>query len=65
MNILEHYILEVLSVEDYVEPWAIEKELDLIEVTMVVNCYGQVNTAKRVYVKSTWEFDKKRGYYLA
>ena len=59
MNLLEHYIKEIISVEDVTKEW--EKYMQekdpnfietnpMLEVKMLVNCYGNIEeTIKRLH----------------
>ena len=69
MNLLEHYIKEIHSVQDVSdkfekatgskpkEPW--------YEVDVTVNCYGAVERKRKFISKSEFEQAKKQGYFLA
>lgn len=74
MNLLEHYIKEIISVEDVTKEW--EKYMQekdpnfietnpMLEVKMLVNCYDNIEeTIKRLH-KSEWDKIQKQGYYMA
>ena len=69
MNLLEHYIEEIHSVQDVSdkfekatgrkpkEPW--------YEVDVTVDCYGAVERKREFMSKSEFEQAKKQGYFLA
>lgn len=59
MNLLEHYIIKVHSVEDY------ENEQIYVLVDLTCNCYGVVKRVFHLTTRRQWEIDKKRGFYLA
>ena len=73
MNLIEHYIKEVLSVKDITEEY---KEIikvyyeDIVidepvyEVKMKINCYGREETVIVVWDKSEYEGNINRGYYM-
>ena len=74
MNVLEHYIKEVISVEDVTKEW--EKcmqeeapnyiELDpMLQVAIIVNCYGQTTGTTKTLHKSEWDKIQEQGYYMA
>ena len=62
MNILEHYLVKVIS-EDRVKVAEIEG-LELIRVVAQWDCYGVVSEETDYYSPSEWEKIKEKGYYL-
>ena len=73
MNLLEHYIKEIISVEDVTKEW--EKcmqeedpnfvETDhMLQVAIIVNCYGQTTGTTKMFHKSEWDKIQKQGYYM-
>ena len=69
MNLLEHYIKEIHSVQDVSDKFAIEtgrkpKE-PLYEVDVTFDCYGEVERTRKIMSKSDFEQAKKQGYFLA
>lgn len=68
MNLVEHYIEKILSIEDVTNKMSeIIKDLDepMYEIKMVVDCYGIVTTEEVIWRKSEYEKNMKIGYYLA
>lgn len=69
MNLLEHYIKDIHSVQDISDKYvrATESELKepLYEVDVTVDCYGVVERMKKIMSKSEFEQAKKQGYFLA
>ena len=74
MNLLEHYIKKVISVVDVTKEW--EKcmqeedpnfvELDpMLQVAIIVNCYGQTTRTTKMFHKSEWDKIQEQGYYMA
>ena len=69
MNLLEHYIKEIHSVQDVSDKY--EKAIrqkpkePLYEVDVTVDCYGVVERMKKIMSKSALEQAKKQGYFLA
>ena len=65
MNLLEHYIKEIISVEDLRidEEWA--KGKSYVKVKMVISCYGHIETVERISTKKEWIEAESNGYYLA
>jgi len=65
MNILEHYIKEVISVEPYTEDWTKKWDKEFVEVKVLANCYGGIQEYTNVWDKAQWEQIKKQGYFMA
>ena len=74
MNLLEHYIEKVISVVDVTKEW--EKcmqeedpnfvETDpMLEISMIINCYGQTEGTTKTLHKSEWNKIQEQGYYMA
>ena len=74
MNLLEHYIKEVISVEDVTEEWENFMRKDdpnfvendpMLKVEMIVSCYSSMiyETIKTLH-KSEWDKIKEQGYYM-
>lgn len=61
MNLLEHYIKEVIKETEC----KTERGTDYIEVEMIVDCYGIIEQTTHLFLPSEWEKAKKDGYYLA
>lgn len=68
MNLLEHYIEEVLTIEDITnkcpEFFDVVKE-PIYKIKMIVNCYGNKETVEVMWHKTKYEANINRGYYLA
>ena len=69
MNLLEHYIKEIHSVQDisdkYVRATGSEPKEPLYEVDVTVDCYGVIERTRKIMNKSDFEQAKKQGYFLA
>lgn len=74
MNLLEHYIEKVVSVEDVTKEWEedIRKaepnfiETDpMLQVRMIVNCCGNTRKSMKLFHKTEWEKIQEQGYYMA
>lgn len=69
MNLLEHYIKEIHSVQDISDKYerAIrhKPKEPLYEVDVTVDCYGVVERTRKIMSKSEFEQAKKQGYFLA
>lgn len=63
MNILEHYIEEVISVEEVPrQEWMDQKYLN---VKLVANCYGCVQEYERLFGENEWKKIQEQGYFMA
>ena len=69
MNLLEHYIKEIHSVQDvsdkFVRATGSKLKEPLYEVDVTVDCYGVVERKRKIMSKSDFEQAKKQGYFLA
>ena len=69
MNLLEHYIKEIHSVQDvsdkFVRETGSKPKEPLYEIDITVNCYGVVERKREIMSKSEFEQAKKQGYFLA
>ena len=74
MNLLEHYIKEIISVEDVTKEW--EKYMQekypnfiendpMLQVAIIVNCYGQTTGTTNMFHNSEWDKIQEQGYYMA
>ena len=74
MNLLEHYIEKVISVKDVTKEW--EKYIQeedpnfietdpMLQVAIIVNCYGQTTGTTKMFHKSEWDKIQEQGYYMA
>lgn len=68
MNLLEHYIEEVLAIEDITnkcpEFFEVVNE-PIYRIKMIVNCYGNKEIVEVVWSKSYYESNAQRGYFFA
>ena len=69
MNLLEHYIKEIHSVQDVSDKFekatGRKPKEPLYEVDVTVNCYGEVERKRKFISKSEFDQAKKQGYFLA
>ena len=69
MNLLEHYIKEIHSVQDVSDKFAratgCKPKEPLYEIDITVNCFGVVERMRKFISKSEFEQVKKQGYFLA
>jgi len=61
INLLENYIKEIYS-EEIVNCIG---GRSIIKVKMIVNCYGNLSEAEKIFFADEWKNVKSRGYYLA
>lgn len=64
MNILEHYIVEVISVEPCTAEWTEKFEKEFVRIKVVTDCYGNIKQRETVESKEDWEKIKERGYFM-
>lgn len=62
MNLLEHYIDEVISEQKIQNP---ENGREYYRVKAIVDCYGQKEQINRIFTIDEWEQSKVKGYYMA
>lgn len=63
MNILEHYIKEIVSVDPYEADWTVKTGKEFVKVVVIANCYGQVKPYTQIYDNVEWEKIKEQGYF--
>ena len=61
MNLLEHYIVEIIHEEIAKSPF---NGVEYIRVTFIENCYGVKEKRKKLFLKDEWETIKSKGYYM-
>ena len=64
MNLLKHYIKEVISIEETEidETWA--KGFDFVKVKMITDCHGEIRTEEKIFTVLEWNHVVRIGYYL-
>ena len=69
MNLLEHYIIKVISKEDVTEKYQkhIHHQLyqKILKVTCLVDCYGIKEEQTHYWLESDWNRYEKQGFYMA
>ena len=74
MNLLEHYIEKVISVNDVTKEWEkyMQKEDPnfvetdpMLKIKVLVNCTGVEEYNILWYHKSEWDKIQEQGYYMA
>lgn len=73
MNLLEHYIIQILSVEDCTDEFVeymkkdhpdFEANEPFVCVELLADCYGRVGKHTRMWKKSEFEKIKEIGYFM-
>ena len=62
MNLLEHYIDEIISEQKIQNP---ENRQWYYRVNAIVDCYGQKEQINSLFLINEWEQAKAKGYYMA
>lgn len=62
MNLLEHYIVKIISEEKIQNP---ENGREYYRINAIVNCYGCEEQINRLFTIDEWEQTKGKGYYMA
>ena len=63
MNLLEHYIIEVINIIELQAPAHLEDRY--IEVEVLCDCWGNKRIVKHVTTADTWSYELKQGYFWA
>ena len=61
MNLLEHYIEKIIKETKH----KTQHGTDIVEVEMIIDCYGVKEQTTHLFLPSEWEKAKKDGYYMA
>ena len=65
MNLLEHYIKEIKSIEPCTEEWVKDfPDRKLLAIKVVAECYGIVKEYETVENEKDWNIIKERGYFM-
>lgn len=62
MNLLEHYIEEIINEEKVQSP---KSGKWYYRVNAIVNCYGAKEQINSLFLIDEWEQAKAKGYYMA
>lgn len=62
MNLLEHYIVEIISEQKIQNP---EDGREYYRVNAIVDCYGCEEQINNLFTIDEWEQVKAKGYYMA
>ena len=64
LNILEHYIVEIISVEPYNADWTKEFGKEFVQIKVITDCYGNIKESETVESKENWEKIREQGYFM-
>ena len=65
MNLLEHYIKEIHSVEVCNEKWVQEfPDRIIMKIDLTCDCYGRISRDIYYWRKEMWEDIKQQGYFM-
>jgi hypothetical protein len=62
MNLLEHYIDEILSEQKILN---LKNGREYYRVNAIIDCYGQKEQINQLFLVNEWEQAKVKGYYMA
>lgn len=74
MNLLEHYIVRIIEVEDVTESYnkfakecipGFDLKEPMLEVRLECDCYGRISIRKEIWKESEYKEILKQGYFLA
>ena len=65
MNLLEHYIEEIVFEKPYKADWTKQHKEKFIEVEMIVNVHGGLSSEHKIFTVDKWKEVKENGFYLA
>ena len=62
MNLLEHFIVEIISEQKIQNP---KNGRGYYRVNVIIDCYGQKEQIDKLFLIDEWEQAKAKGYYMA
>ena len=65
MNLLEHYIEEIVFEKPYKADWTKQHKNKFVEVEMIVNTHGGLSSAHKIFTVDKWKEVKEQGFYIA
>lgn len=69
MNLLEHYIKEIHSIQDvtnrFMENVGHMPHEPLYKIDLTYNCYGKIERDVKHFFKTEWEDVREKGYFMA
>ena len=65
MNLLEHYIKEVHSVDECIEEWVKEfPGIEFVDVDLTYDCHGCIEREVHCWDVNEWNEIKEQGYFM-
>ena len=64
MNLLEHHIKEIISVEPYEAEWTKKHDKKFLEIQVVTDCHGCIEESSTIESEDNWDKIKEQGYFL-
>ncbi|MHA4207337.1 hypothetical protein [Bacillus cereus] len=64
MNLLEQHIKDVISEKYFEADWTKELGIDFVIVEIKTDCYGSIQTKKRIFEEEKWKKYKEQGYFM-
>nr|DAD56829.1 MAG TPA: hypothetical protein [Caudoviricetes sp.] len=65
MNLLEHYIEEVVLEKPFKADWTKQHKDKFVEIEMIVNVHGGLSSAHKIFTVDKWKEVKEKGFYIA
>lgn len=65
MNLLKHYIEEIILEKPYKADWTKQHKDKFVEVEMIVNVYGGLSSEHKIFTVDKWKEVKEKGFYFA
>ena len=66
MNLLEHYIKKVISIEPCEEEWSLQyTDMEFFKVKLMCECHGLVEESVYIWEKQEMEEYFNRGFFFA
>lgn len=67
MNLIEHHIREIHSINPWIldskeYPWSVGREWLIVDVTL--DCHGNISRTKEYISKAEWEEVMNNGYFM-
>jgi hypothetical protein len=64
LNLLEHYIKEIISEEPFESDWTKKMGKKFIKIKVIVDCYGNIQERETIEEKEHWKEIKQRGFFI-
>ena len=63
MNLLEHYIIKVISINELQHPGYLNEPV--VEVQVLCDCWGTERIYNHITTRDRWKQELKQGYFMA